>query len=142
MTDIYVGEGLPSFPIYTYTISRRYLLLTQEEENMYLDVIAFSEDSTDFKDNKLITTSGFTEADGRELSLSTLSSKAIKVMRTEGSMKWVKQVNKETFFHLLGKYKGNLLAVHKNVVESAIAELMWKEGEPIFPVHLVRKVQQ
>ncbi|TRZ39333.1 hypothetical protein CEQ21_07165 (plasmid) [Niallia circulans] len=121
--NIYVGEGFPSFPVSTYTISRTYLLLTTEVKNMYLDSINFSIDVTDIKDNKIMTTTEIVEADGRELSLSTLSKEAIKVMRTERMMKWEKQVDKEVFYHLLDQYKDNLLAVSSKVIETVKEEL-------------------
>lgn len=123
MKNIYVGEGFPSFPVSTYTISRTYLLLTTEVKKMYLDSINFSIDVTDIKDNKIMTTTEIVEADGRELNLSTLSKEAIKVMRSEGMMKWEKQVDKEVFYHLLEEYKGKLLAVNSKVIETVKEEL-------------------
>ncbi|MEY8742851.1 hypothetical protein AB9M62_25645 [Bacillales bacterium AN1005] len=120
MKNIHVGEGFPSFPVSTYTITRQYLLLTTEVNNMYLDSINFSIDVTNIIDNKIMTTTEIVEADGRELSLSTLSKEAIKVMRSKRGMKWEKQVSKDVFLHLLDKYKGNLLDVNSKVIDEAL----------------------
>lgn len=118
MNDIYLGEGFPSFPVTNYTITRTYLLLTLEADNMYLDSIDFSIAVTDIIDNKIMTTIEIVEADGKELSLSTLSKEAIKVMKSERGMKWEKHVSRDFFFYLLDKYKGNLLAVNSKVIDN------------------------